>query len=233
MTTGPRMGPSQVAQLKCKALDPGQRVCTEASCAGTCPCVAAFLCGPARTFQISRQKQNCVRSPFQLNQLSPFPLVQTPLQTQNLVPESSILRTTSNKGHAMRDHSKRQAELVTVSSAHSHFRRACPQTKGTMMTANKWTSAGRKRELPSVFAVILLPQTPSPTNLHNFNLTACVCFPASPRKHRYPFLQPPLCHIRVGIANIMYFISTNPTRICWSRKRLGPLPSVPTTAPGT
>lgn len=41
-----------------------------------------------------------------------------------------------DRGCAVRDHSKRQRVTVTASSVHSG--RACPQTKGMMMTANSW-----------------------------------------------------------------------------------------------
>lgn len=165
----------------------------EPACRGIYAGMPAFLSRSASTFQISRKKQDCMRLPFQLINCHHCSLVQSSLETLKVVPESSILCVTCNKGHAMHDHSKGQTVTVTASDYEQcTFRESVSSDQGTMMTANKWTHTGQECEVPLVFAVILLPHT------HNFNLTTSVCFLAHLWKSRYlSFL--PLCHVGIFI----------------------------------
>lgn len=167
----------------------------EASCGGTCPHMAASLSMPARTFQISRQKQDC-RGVLPAGSTIIMPPLYTPLQIQKPVQEPS-LHPVYPTGAMPCEITPKDRERVTVTASNCEQCTLWESVSPDKRNDDDSYQLEKECQVSLVFAVLLTPHGPSPIGLHNLNLTACMCFLASLRKHRNSSFVLPFSHIGI------------------------------------
>lgn len=151
------------------------------------------LPGPSK----SPDRSKTVEESFQLDQLSSCPHC-TPLSRSKSQCKSppSILCTQQGPCHA-RSLQKTERERVTVTASDCEQCTLWESVSPDKRNDDDSYQLEKECQVSLVFAVLLTPQGPSPISLHNLNLTACVCFLASLRKHRNSSSVLPFCHIGI------------------------------------